>query len=113
IGFWSKNRGITFNVRCNNPALLALLKSLAETNIIRKKTKGRVYVVTSSDGHPELTEMGVAGEDFIAGNYTPDVVKVYEHVIADLNSSDPCGKVVLLNGPPGTGKTHMVRAMMN
>jgi SpoVK/Ycf46/Vps4 family AAA+-type ATPase len=57
--------------------------------------------------------MGVAGEEFIPSNYAPHVVDDYRHVVKDLNSMDPCGFVTLLNGPPGSGKTHMVRAMMN
>jgi hypothetical protein len=51
--------------------------------------------------------MGTAGEDFEPTNYRPDTVTEYRHIAADLNSDDPCGRIIILDGPPGTGKTHM------
>lgn len=41
----------------------------------------------------------------------PEVLDAYEHVLADLRSDAPCGRFVLLEGPPGTGKSWLVRGL--
>lgn len=47
----------------------------------------------------------------LAGNYSTKVTAGLEH-LASLEKPEEHGKVVLWHGPPGTGKSHAVRAVM-
>lgn len=113
IDFTTKNRSTTINVFGLDEGVVKALQVRLKERMTRKVTKGRVYVVVQGSEGPYLHEMGTAGEDFEPTNYRPDTVTEYRHIAADLNSDDPCGRIIILDGPPGTGKTHMVRALLN
>lgn len=53
------------------------------------------------------------GEILTRTNYMPDVLEGYDRAVEDLNSQEPRGRLTILEGSPGTGKTHMVRALMS
>ena len=46
-------------------------------------------------------------------NYTPEAVKAWDRVASDLQSEDPNGRIAIFHGPPGTGKTHLIRGFMS
>jgi hypothetical protein len=72
---------------------------------------GRVYVMISTNHGIEFQSMGKAGIEFEPGNYTQDIIESYNHIVSDIKSELPCGRIVLLNGEPGTGKTFLVRSI--
>ncbi len=45
-------------------------------------------------------------------NYTAEVREGYKHIIKDLRDDIPTGKISILDGPPGTGKTYLVRGII-
>lgn len=59
-----------------------------------------------------IRRVGAAGAPLERGNYNDAVLKGYDHVVADLVSPSPCGRLTILSGAPGTGKTWLVRSML-
>ncbi len=59
-----------------------------------------------------IRQIGFAGIDFDRGNYEPDVVEGFDFVQKDIVSAIPSGRLTIFSGEPGTGKTHLVRALL-
>jgi hypothetical protein len=75
-------------------------------------SQGHVFAIVSQGGRLALNSIGNAGIPIVRRNYSPEVMEGYDYVIRDLNSSVPSGRIVVMEGEPGTGKTHLVRAML-
>ncbi len=73
---------------------------------------GHIYAITKYGPNLNLSSLGNAGIPLVAGNYTPKVMEDYKHVIKDLQSEVPSGRITVMRGAPGTGKTHLIRAML-
>lgn len=83
-----------------------------EFHTLARKSEGRVYVVEQTNGGLRLTSLGVAAVPFESGNYSVEVVEGFERAVTDLNSTSPSGRILILDGPPGTGKTYLVRSLL-
>lgn len=74
--------------------------------------KGMVFTLAKTLGGYQLTSLGLAGSPIERGNYSKEVLASYDHVVEDLNSEDPCGRLVVMAGEPGTGKTYLIRSLL-
>lgn len=82
--------------------------------LITQKTKGKAYVFVSGEAGPELRQIsGKAGIELERENYSENVLADFDHVVKDLQTTEPCAKLVIIDGEPGTGKTYLVRGMTN
>lgn len=96
-----------------NKELITKIKDVSE-EYITQKTKGKVYVFVSGEGGPELRQIsGKAGIELERENYTQKVLDDFDHVVKDLQSPNPCAKLIIADGEPGTGKTFLVRGITN
>lgn len=73
---------------------------------------GHIYAIIRQGMHLGLSSIGNAGIPLVEGNYTPQVMEDYKYVIKDLKSENPSGRIAIMRGPAGTGKTHLIRAML-
>jgi hypothetical protein len=71
-----------------------------------------VYGFSFEHGQYMVREIGVLGDTFCADNYTPEVGTKYERILSELKKPEPAGRLVLVEGDPGTGKTRMIRALI-
>lgn len=85
-------------------------------SLLKKRTvdKGVVFcLLKDCNGSISLEEIGVAGNPLEEINYSEDVIKKFKHVVKDIGSVDPCGRLTIIDGPPGTGKTFLVRSLLD
>lgn len=59
-----------------------------------------------------LQSIGIAGVDFQRGNYTPYVCAAFDQIVKQFSSPSPLGRLAILTGRPGSGKTHFIRGLM-
>lgn len=76
------------------------------------KEKGSIYAVMPSGTGYEIRRVGQLGKELERGNYSEEVLKKYDFAVRDLQSPDPRGRMVILSGKQGTGKSHLVYAML-
>jgi hypothetical protein len=74
--------------------------------------RGIIFTLAKGMGGYHLNRLGLAGCPLERGNYTPQAVTDFDHVIADLKTDSPCGRLIILSGIPGSGKTFMVRGIL-
>ena len=73
---------------------------------------GVLHMLQLSCGDLEFAPLGAGGRPLRRENYGPAVLEAVDHVVSDIDATDPCGRMVLLTGAPGTGKTHIVRGIL-
>lgn len=102
-----------FHFAVRDVSVFDKLVKLAETYIKKTASHGRAYVIVSSSAGMRLRSIGVAGLPLERSNYDQDVLEDYDAIVEDLSSPTPSGRLAILDGPAGTGKTYMIRALMD
>lgn len=80
--------------------------------LVKKTVRRMVHLLTSSKQGVRLKPTASIEGPLERGNYEAQVVADFDHVVADLSAPDPCGRLTLIHGPPGVGKTFLVRGII-
>jgi energy-coupling factor transporter ATP-binding protein EcfA2 len=90
-----------------------LLKILGAIEPKPKTNMGNIQVLIQTQNGLDTVPVGRAAVEFIPTNYTPKNVEDIEFVVKEFNKKQPSGRIVILDGVAGSGKTTLVRAVVN
>lgn len=110
---WSDDRNLVVEVCATDPDLLKSVQDWTKTNLKPETPKGSIYMALSGPMGLEFSTVGVVGAPLIRGNYSQKVLDSYDRIKAELLAKQPRGRLTIINGPAGTGKTHMIRALLD
>ena len=83
------------------------------TMVNSNKPTSQVYMLVSEGGSIRLTTIGEIEEKLVRKNYTSQVLAKYDSIVSNLESSSPKGRLNIINGPPGVGKTRLIMGLIN
>ncbi len=85
------------------------LKHILEEKDARKSS---IYMLGSGKNGIELMYVGEGGCPLVRTNYSEEVLSFYDYIITQYRSATPKGRISILQGSPGTGKSYLIRAML-
>lgn len=89
------------------------LKRLFASRKAETSPNGLVYFLEQGPrGTTEFLAHPTKPSPFIPDNYAAPVRHAYDRVCAWFKDDKPAGRLVILNGPPGTGKSHFIRGLL-
>jgi len=80
---------------------------------IAKTKQNEIFVLSNSMGDIYLAPIGTLSSPIVRENYSDTVIQGFDFLSKDFVSTNPFGRLAIINGPPGTGKTYLVRGLVN
>lgn len=74
--------------------------------------KQPVYVLQATQSGLNLLEIGGVEKELERGNYDEEILKKFDLIVQDINSDAPKGRISVLTGDPGTGKSWFIKGLI-
>ena len=84
-----------------------------DAELLPRLRRGHIFAIVRNGAHLQISSIGDASIPLVPGNYTEKVIADYHFAIKDLKTAAPSGRIVIMEGEAGTGKTHLIRAMLD
>jgi hypothetical protein len=75
--------------------------------------QGAVNMLVQGPSGLYLSTIGIAGVPFNTDNYNDNIIDQFRKSVSDLKDNNPFGRITILSGLPGSGKTFCVRALLH
>lgn len=85
---------------------------LFKKHFTTKSKQGYIFAILRQGSSLVMQRVGFAGIPLIKENYKNEVIEDFHHIIKDLKSPSPSGRIAIFDGPMGSGKTHLIRGLL-
>ncbi len=95
----------------SNPKTHDLVLKLKDS--LNKEKRDLIYTVVKKGNELSLCNMGKSSSPLIEENYLPNVIRDFNYVIKSFSKDPPNGRIAILNGEPGTGKSFLIKSFVS
>ena len=111
IDFTVKSKTISISGYVVDQELVKLCE-LVEKDFVSKLKTNLIFSIIRNSYGLTISSMGDGSSPLIKENYLPEVLNDVDYVISAFTKNPPGGRICILNGEPGTGKTHLIRSIL-
>ena len=101
--------GVTQNPQMENTIQDIFVELRTKTE---EKEISRCWALTQGRNSLYLEPLDLSNVEYVSGNYTDQIAIQRDHILQSFKAKRPKGRVSILTGPPGTGKTHFIEALL-
>lgn len=103
---------VDVDVACWDEKIYQEIGTLLTELLLPEYVRQPIYAITMYQGEPSIEEVGTAGVAFEPRNYAPDAVEGFNFIVENLTNAQPYGRLSIIEGAPGTGKTYFLRGIL-
>ena len=113
IHFSAQGKWVNIRMATADRELLDRCKAFFKEHVLPDdENAGIVYTLAKKQGTYVVNQTGTAGIPLERGNYSDVVLDGYDFIVSEMNTDSPTGRLTVLSGSPGTGKTYIVRSLL-
>lgn len=96
-----------------NIELAKFVKTFLKESLVKEEKVGTVKILINSGNSLAFSEIGNINQPINKDTYNDDIIESYFKIVKELSSEKPIGRLTIINGPPGGGKTYMLRSLIS
>lgn len=113
VGLVGFDSHVNMSVCGFNEEFITELLSKVSLEMEETPPKGSVMMLVSDSNGLYLNELGEIDCPLERGNYNDKILEQYDNVLEDLKTKTPSGRLTVLDGLPGTGKSFFIRGIVS
>lgn len=94
-----------------NPEHIKVFSYIKE-NYFSSNEKKKLFSIVENFGGLDIKNLGIASSPLIKENYSQEVNDDIDFIISSFNETIPNGRIAIISGEPGTGKTYLIKSIL-
>lgn len=105
--------GVTINIDTLNKKDIDIIGELCATELEEHHEAGVVEVLVQEGLGISVRALGKVTRPLVRENYSDHAVQQIDELLNNLRSKTPDGRLTIINGEAGTGKTHLLQGLLH